>query len=355
MPPRKTAVFVLGMHRSGTSVVTAAVASLGINAGNRLLEATPDNPKGYFEDAEVVSTNMQLLEHYQLRWDGILLNHNLDVDSLPAHLSAAMESILQRLSSEADSFVLKDPRFALLLPLWLKKCQKLCFQIKYVFAFRAPAATVQSLINRDAMNLQHALCFWISNTFQNIEYVLGQQAIIIEYERLLSTPDIEIERLKAFLQLPNTENSKEIQRFKQQILDPTLNRSTSHIFDETRICEQLSIALYKELQNAASKQSIDTNAVTLLKTQYLSLAGLIEEMHVIESRSRQLLELIERLDAALNPDAIRSLANELRLNDASWSIRAMNRAEEVLRNLLNVSAKSFARKGAASGWKRFFK
>ena len=47
--PRQTALLILGMHRSGTSLLSSLVQSLGINIGDRLVCADMHNPAGYFE------------------------------------------------------------------------------------------------------------------------------------------------------------------------------------------------------------------------------------------------------------------------------------------------------------------
>ncbi len=49
-----TLIVVLGMHRSGTSVLTRAMETLGANLGSRLMPAAAgNNDKGFFEDIDV--------------------------------------------------------------------------------------------------------------------------------------------------------------------------------------------------------------------------------------------------------------------------------------------------------------
>ena len=52
-----TAVFILGMHRSGTSAITQAVKVLGFELSENLMPAKPDNVKGFWEDWDVVNLN----------------------------------------------------------------------------------------------------------------------------------------------------------------------------------------------------------------------------------------------------------------------------------------------------------
>ena len=54
-------LFVLGMHRSGTSALTGALAKSGATPGAHLMPPTTDNPEGYWECAPVARLNDELL------------------------------------------------------------------------------------------------------------------------------------------------------------------------------------------------------------------------------------------------------------------------------------------------------
>ena len=46
----RLAIIVLGMHRSGTSMLTGLLDQININLGDDLMESTKYNFKGYFEN-----------------------------------------------------------------------------------------------------------------------------------------------------------------------------------------------------------------------------------------------------------------------------------------------------------------
>ena len=56
-------VVILGMHRSGTSMVAGALATAGLYAGepDELLADQSDNPHGFWERRDVVSLNDAIL------------------------------------------------------------------------------------------------------------------------------------------------------------------------------------------------------------------------------------------------------------------------------------------------------
>src|SRR5918994_5655575 len=59
-------VCVLGMHRSGTSLVAGVLRQLGVDLGpdEEFLPPDPNNQSGYFELADAVEINNEILAHY---------------------------------------------------------------------------------------------------------------------------------------------------------------------------------------------------------------------------------------------------------------------------------------------------
>ena len=57
---KRTAVVVLGMHRSFTSVLTKLIGDLGATLPADPNPAAPDNPEGYWEPASIVQLNDRL-------------------------------------------------------------------------------------------------------------------------------------------------------------------------------------------------------------------------------------------------------------------------------------------------------
>src|SRR6185312_12242151 len=62
------AILVLGMHRSGTSAVTRVLNLLGADLGSRLVAPAADNPAGFWEHADAVKINDDLLQALGRTW-----------------------------------------------------------------------------------------------------------------------------------------------------------------------------------------------------------------------------------------------------------------------------------------------
>ena len=50
----KRVFVVLGMSRSGTSAIARSMSAMGIDLGQKLIAANEINPKGFFEDEEIL-------------------------------------------------------------------------------------------------------------------------------------------------------------------------------------------------------------------------------------------------------------------------------------------------------------
>src|ERR1044071_4305907 len=56
-------LIILGMHRSGTSVITQWLQNCGLHVGDSLVEADVGNKDGYFEDWDFVRIHLDALKY----------------------------------------------------------------------------------------------------------------------------------------------------------------------------------------------------------------------------------------------------------------------------------------------------
>ena len=112
-------LLILGMHRSGTSLLAGSCRLLGADLGGRMMEASQDNVMGFWEHGEIVRIHDSILERLGFAWD--------DVRALPDKwwtyqgiqaLRAELKAVLQRDFANASLGCVKDPRLCRLLPLW---------------------------------------------------------------------------------------------------------------------------------------------------------------------------------------------------------------------------------------------
>ncbi|MFK7831538.1 MAG: glycosyltransferase [Congregibacter sp.] len=184
---------VLGMHRSGTSLVSQALSACGISAGptKDLLSAQADNPEGFYENRYLVEINDSLLNNAGGSWFSPPARVELVVESETVAESVAetetvsqpMSKLLSSLSDQTDAqFFLKDPRLCLTLPCWTP----LLGDTSIVFVYRSPLAVARSLARRNQFPLQLGILLWeIYN--RRVLATISQQAFsAVSYDRLLA-------------------------------------------------------------------------------------------------------------------------------------------------------------------------
>ena len=113
-----TAVVVLGMHRSGTSLVSSVLNSLGVNMGqNGFLEADEGNPHGYWEDSEFLDVNKRILKLANGSWRNPPPVDDLKEMRKHPELSSVCRQLI---ANRVGKWGWKDPRTCLTIPIWWK-------------------------------------------------------------------------------------------------------------------------------------------------------------------------------------------------------------------------------------------
>lgn len=189
VPTERRAVFVLGMHRSGTSAVTRVLNLLGVELGQGLMAASPDNERGYWEHLAIVQEHDQLLEALGSSWD--------DVRALPADwmkspvaVGAAhrLRAIVEREFNAAPLWGLKDPRLCRLLPLWLPLLRSMRITPHFVLVLRHPAEVAASLAKRDRKSRAAAALLWLRHMLEAERATRGLPRTIVNFADLIENP-----------------------------------------------------------------------------------------------------------------------------------------------------------------------
>ena len=117
---KSSKLLILGMHRSGTSMVGALVSKFGVNQlGNRPMSAAADNPNGFFEDIGITQFNDELLESMESAWDAPICEMDRSKDHVQEEMILSMRKTMFSLSMDCGSpWFIKDPRMCLLLKPW---------------------------------------------------------------------------------------------------------------------------------------------------------------------------------------------------------------------------------------------
>jgi|GEM_PF-5436136 len=228
----KSIIFVLGMHRSGTSLVTKALEVAGVDLGTALIPAAENNPKGFFEDKDCVNLNQAVLEKLHVRWDipTLIAAQDFSDQALTPYLKDATYLLKTRLA-DADVFALKDPRLCLLAPFWIAAARSLGLEARFVVTVRHPLDVAHSLWRRNQFDYQKGLDLWLSHNYSLTSFLLEDQSkrIVISYENMLAQPDKELGRLTRFVgnNAESAHQRQEVADFTSNFVDPGLVHSHS--------------------------------------------------------------------------------------------------------------------------------
>jgi hypothetical protein len=184
-----TAIFVAGMHRSGTSATAGALAKMGISLGRQLLAPGADNPKGYWENERAVDIHERLLAQLGRHWD--------DVRALPADwlrsdaakdAAASIDTLIGEEFAGADEWAVKDPRLCRFLPLWLEAVRKRGTRPVVLFVVRSPGEVAASIAARNGWEPALSRMLWLRYLLEAEAASRGLQRAVVTYESLLRDP-----------------------------------------------------------------------------------------------------------------------------------------------------------------------
>ena len=174
-------VFVLGMHRSGTSAVARLVNLLGVPmcVEADLVRAAPSNPRGHWESVSLVRFNDALLhKHGRAWWCPPRLGLVCSGDP-----SAARELFASVYPTK--QWVWKDPRTCLTLSFWL---EALNTRPVGILVLRNPLEIAHSLERRDEFYLELSLALWERYMHHGLTALAGLPVAAFQFEELVADP-----------------------------------------------------------------------------------------------------------------------------------------------------------------------
>lgn len=202
-PDQKTIV-VLGMHRSGTSMMGAVLEALGVNMGDEFREGARANPLGFFEDLTFKELNRDMLHAAQ----GDMYDAP-PREAILAHKGQYVDRIQQVVSSKTSArWGWKDPRTSLTVELYLDYL----VNPHIVYCRRSKDAVAKSLETRGDMTFADAISLAEEYEKRIVSFLDGNPDIprlTLTYEAMTSQPKEGIQQLILFLELHSTDTQIE--------------------------------------------------------------------------------------------------------------------------------------------------
>jgi hypothetical protein len=215
---------ILGVARSGTSVVTRTLKTLGIDLGNKLIPPGEGNPTGFWEDNDIVyKINQCLLDHFQFRWDSVKLFEQENLCSeFCKPIQEMAKDILQKRIKQSNYWGFKDPRTVRILPFWQSIFSTLSLNEHYIIALRNPLCSSYSFGYSRKKELERGLLLWLMHLIPAIQHTHGKKRMVVSYEKIMQNPHHELTRIQHYFNLP-VPATDEINQFTQEFLNKQLD------------------------------------------------------------------------------------------------------------------------------------
>lgn len=216
-------VIVLGMHRSGTSIIGGLMNKMGLNTGGPLIRPAEDNEKGFFERLDVVMQNDILMEKQDVQYG--FRTHLFDTKLALSHILSQEDSIFREGHRALDflndptnyPWMLKDPRLCITLRAWLPL---LNFIPAILFTYRHPMDVALSLHNRaqEQYQIGYGMRMWYVYNKRAIQQSNDLCRVVASHKYAMKSPEIEFARIfnelhQCGVKVPHMLTSEDISTF----------------------------------------------------------------------------------------------------------------------------------------------
>lgn len=185
-PVLRTAVLVLGMHRSGTSALARLVNFLGAALPRHLVPANLSNPRGYWESKPLIAVHDELLAALDSAWDDWRSpGARWKESDAAARFSGRIRLAIDEEYGNAPLFVMKDPRLARTLPYWMSILEKSGIRTAPLIIVRNPLEVAESLRVRDDISFEKAMLLWLRHNLDVEHETRHLQRNIVTFDALL--------------------------------------------------------------------------------------------------------------------------------------------------------------------------
>jgi hypothetical protein len=224
-------VLVVGVGRSGTSLLTGILGQLGFHVPQPEVKADDTNPRGFSEPRWAVDFHSKLLQARRVTVNDSrpkAFESTADAaDDAATH--AELREWLGGQLENAEAVVVKDPRTGWFLPLWTRSSTDLGVEARYATMLRHPAEILASAAKSygDWQSPASRAAAWINITLETERATRGSRRAFVRYEDLLDDWPREIDRMAELLELPKLGGGGLRERFPavDRFVDPTLHRN----------------------------------------------------------------------------------------------------------------------------------
>jgi hypothetical protein len=281
-------IVVTGMHRSGTSALMGVLHRLGVDLGSNYLNPSDDNPRGFFENYNIVQINENILNSFNSSWDDIfpLPDEWWTQDHVQQYKQEIIEIVRQQMGDEAI-FGIKDPRISRLFPLWNIIFGELSIKPCFIIPLRNPLEVADSLSKRNMFPVEKSLLLWMTYMLDAERYSRTCSRMFMEFDDLLDNAEKAVGTISRAFDLAFPRTYADIKDDVEGFLDGALKHHSTNmsgpekrfiasIFDYYRALRELA---HTETGIRRDLSGLDTAANDFLRSYRLFYNRDIAALH----------------------------------------------------------------------------
>ena len=186
--PARTAVLVLGMHRSGTSALARVLSLLGCDLPQTLMGAGAANEASHWESMAVYKVNDRILESAGSAWhDWLELNPGWFDSPKAEEFREEAVGVMNKEFGASRLFVFKDARSCRLLPFWLDVFRQCDVRPVALLPVRNPLEVAASLEKRDGFEPALGQLLWLRHVLEAEAASRDILRIFCTYDQLMQS------------------------------------------------------------------------------------------------------------------------------------------------------------------------
>jgi hypothetical protein len=252
--PTRSGVIVLGMHRSGTSMLTGLLhQGMGYDLGTAPMygPVRGENFKGFFERIDIVTQNDVFLQRQGASWhSGIEEYKSVNGNGAPHQAALTNKgqiglefmnrspTDMETADTNNNPWIQKDPRMSITLRDWVPFFNQAPLPPAILFTYRHPLEVAYSLVrrehNRDGKpyTLVDGLQLWYIYNRRAIENSSDLCVVRTSSARVLASPQTEVQRISDELthkcQVVPPPTREMSLNFANDFVDPSLQQQQGH-------------------------------------------------------------------------------------------------------------------------------
>jgi hypothetical protein len=275
------AICVLGMHRSGTSVLTGLLGLLGVDLGRDLMPGGNDNPNGFWEHGHIVSVHIGLMHEMGTYYGDILpLPAGWEFRQRTTWYRDNLLGVLDNEFSGKPLWGFKDPRACLLVPMWNRLFDAMRTEPGFVLMLRHPDEVAMSMQRRDQIDYTHVLLLWVLHMLEAERNTRGRRRVIVSYDQLMTDWRGTIDKIAAGVEVQWPRSPEAAADRVAKFLNPVLRHERTQI---------------QTPEQAIAQRGCDPTVARWALTMYDALAAAADD-----PQSQPRTDLLDQVQAEFN-------------------------------------------------------